>query len=186
VVHHRHAQPAPYLVLAHPAGEPFELFPATPSVVVAVAVAVGHGRVQDGNHHRQRRDLDQRPRPLGSELDPADAVVEGVAHRHEVPPLWPVRPQRFAPVALLGAEVPLARLAVHVVLAGHDDHPVAGQRHQGGQLDQERQRPVKLVRHALLGQVARHHHQVRPQPLAVGQPGQVVPQRRIPGTVPGV
>ena len=102
-----------------------------------------------------------------------DPVVEGVKHRHEMLPLWPVRPNRIGVIPLLRLEIPLAEHAVHVVVAGHDDHPVARQRDGVCQSSEEFESLVELLRPPRLRQVAGDHDQVRASLLFLHQFGEI-------------
>ncbi len=186
VVHRRQAQPTPVPVFGQPIGEPAQLALSDPTVVISVAVALGHGGVQPGHHHREIGHLEQRPRLVRGEAHPLDSLVELLERGGEVLPFRPVRCHRLALICFLTLEVGLAGFEVDVVVAGHDSHPPVGQVHRLGQRGEEPPYLVELAAQAPGGQVTGDHHQVRTQSVVPGQQVQVIvqpPEQDVTGPV---
>lgn len=178
VVDHADPQPAPLLEHPQPVGEPAELGLANPAVVVLVAVALGHGRVQPRHHQPQVGQLEQRPRLVDVEGDRLLAGVEAVEHRLEVLPLRPERRHRLLLARLAVGEIGLARGAADVVVARHHQHPPPRQVQGRRQLLEELPHLLELRRPCPLGEVPGDHHQVRPEPARLRQAPQVLVQPR--------
>jgi hypothetical protein len=155
VVHGGQPEPAPGPVASEPISEPPQLVLSDPPVVVSVAVALRHGGVQSRHHHSQVRHLEQRPRFVRSERGGFHAVVEVLEGRDELPPLGPVRRDRFGPVALLLGEVRRAGLPVDVVVARHEGDVPPGDLGRLRERRQELGNLPELAPQPPLGQVAR-------------------------------
>jgi hypothetical protein len=173
VVQHPDPQPAALLERAQALGEPAELPLPDPAMVVAVAVALGHGGVQPGDHQPQLGQLEQGPRLVDVEADGLLALVEAVEHGCEQLPLGPEGHLGLLLVGFALEEVGLAGGAADVVVAGDDQHPAPGQPQGLAERLQERPHLLELARPGPLGQVAGDHHQVGVEPVGGGQPAQI-------------
>lgn len=142
--------------------------------MVTVKVALGHGGVQPGHHHREIGHLEQRPRFVRGEAHPVDTLVVLLERGGEVLPFRPVRRHGLALVRLFAQEVGCAGRSIDVVVARHDGHVPPGQLHRLGRCGQEVRHLVELAPQVPLGQVAGDHHQVRAQLMVAGEGVQVV------------
>ena len=176
-------QPARVPVVTHALGEPRQLLLPHPPVVVAVAVAVGQRGVQPGHGDLHLGHLEQGPRPLLRHerrhllattvrelgIEPLECLVE-------VAPLQRVRRYGVALEGLLGGEVGARSGPADVVVARNHHDAMTRQPDGLDHPGEELPRLLELARGRLLGQVAGDHHQIRPQPVDIGEPAQVLVQ----------
>lgn len=105
-------------------------------------------------------------------------AVEGVEHVRKRLPLWPVWRFGLPLVGLTLGEAGLALVPVDVVVSGDHGDPVGLQAERAGDRGDGLAHLAELRGSRLLGEVAGEHHQIGPDPFAVGQPAQVVDQPR--------
>jgi hypothetical protein len=183
-----HAQPKPALLLVVPQvfREPAQLLLAEVAVVVLIAVALGHRGVQAGDHELEVVVSVQAPRLVGGEFYARSVPVKSPKHLLEVFPLWPVRPGRFFVVGLAFHEVGRKGIAVDVMVAGDDHHPLAREFQDLGQPGEEVEDIFELLFLSPLGEVTGRDHEVRDKTVLVFQQSQVVTkarEQRIEGSV---
>lgn len=167
-------EPTIFAVRGKLVGKAAQLSFTNVSVVVLVAVALDHRRVETSQDDSELFNRVKRPRFFLGEADARDVAIEDGEHVRIGLPLPPVRRlrRRFETFAFL--EIGLAERPADVVVAGDDGDPIAWQAEAALQTLKEDEGVLELLRTPPFGKVTGHRHDLGTQVMLVREQAEVV------------